>query len=352
MNLQPLSIIPPYDAPHVTLPYLIAGPCSAETEEQLLTTARALAAGGVPMLRAGIWKPRTRPGNFEGVGAQGLAWLQRVQRELGMKVMVEVGCASHARQALEAGIDALWIGARTTSSPFAMQEIADALRGSDVPVFVKNPAGPDLDLWIGALERLDRAGVSHLAAVHRGFTIGRASLYRNAPEWHIPVELRRRLPGLPLICDPSHISGRRDLVATISQHAVDLGFDGLMIEAHCRPDEAWSDAAQQVTPDALVALLAGLVPRSSAPAAPLFTDDRQRMDAIDESLVELLAQRMALSRQMGELKRSHDLMVLQPERYDAILSTLTASASAKGLDPTFLRKLFELIHAESIAQQL
>lgn len=317
-----------------------------------MTTATALASAGVRIFRAGIWKPRTRPGCFEGVGMEGLAWLQRVQRELGMKVVVEVGSARHVRAVLDAGLDAVWLGARTTANPFAVQDIADALAGSDIPVLVKNPINADLDLWIGALERLNRAGVTRLAAIHRGFSSYDKSLYRNPPQWQIPIELRRRMPGLPLFCDPSHIGGRRDLVAPLCQHALDLGFDGLMVESHCCPDEAWSDAAQQITPSSLAELLEQLQARSAISPAGLFAAQRERLDHLDAQLVRLLAQRMEVSREMGDLKRDHDLMVLQSDRYDAILNAIAADAERQGLSPDFVRKIFETIHAESIAQQL
>lgn len=331
---------------------IIAGPCSAETEEQVMTTARALASFGVQVFRAGIWKPRTRPGHFEGVGAEGLKWLSHVQRETGMKVMVEVGGRHHAELAMENGVDAVWLGARTSANPFAVQSIAEALKGSDVPVFVKNPINADLDLWIGALERLERAGISHLAAIHRGFSAYEHTIYRNPPQWQIPIELRRRVPGIPIICDPSHICGRRDLVAAVCQHAMNLAFDGLMVESHCRPDEAWSDAAQQLTPIDLAAILSALQPRSAEPNASLFASCREHLDKLDTALIDILAERMAVSREMGGLKREHDLMVLQSDRYNAVLNTIAAEGQQKGLDPEFLKKIFELIHAESIAQQL
>lgn len=351
--LQPLLL--PVDSRALALgesKYLIAGPCSAETEAQVMTTATALAVQGIRVFRAGIWKPRTRPGCFEGVGEEGIAWLLRVQRELGMKVVVEVGSARHVHAVLDAGLDAVWLGARTTANPFAVQDIADALAGSDIPVLVKNPINADLDLWVGALERLSRAGITRMGAIHRGFSSYDKSLYRNPPQWQIPIELRRRVPGLPLLCDPSHISGRRDLVPALCQHALDLGFDGLMIECHCCPDEAWSDAAQQVTPSALTELLAGLQARSAVSPAGLFAAQRERLDRLDAQLVQILAQRMAVSREMGNLKRDHDLMVLQSDRYDALLSAIAADAERQGLDPIFIRKIFETIHAESIAQQL
>lgn len=241
-----------------TSPILIAGPCSAETEEQVMSTATALARQGITIFRAGIWKPRTRPGCFEGVGIKGFPWLQRVQHELGMEVIVEVGTPHHVEAALKAGVDRVWIGARTSSNPFAVQAVAEALRGTDIPVLVKNPINPDLELWMGAIERFKRQGITRLTAVLRGFSCYEKTIYRNPPLWDIALELRRRLPELPFLCDPSHICGRRDLIPDVCQQALDLGFDGLMIESHCAPDEAWSDAAQQLTPEALADILASL----------------------------------------------------------------------------------------------
>jgi chorismate mutase len=331
---------------------VIAGPCSAETEEQVMATATALQRLGVAAFRAGIWKPRTRPGCFEGVGTLGLAWMRRVQRELDMPVIIEVGNARHVEQALAAGIDMVWLGARTTANPFAVQEIADALKGTDIPVFVKNPINADLELWIGAFERLNRNGISRLAAVLRGFSSYEKTLYRYPPQWQIAIELRRRVPDLPLFCDPSHITGRRDLVPSVCHQAMDLGFDGLMIECHNNPDAAWSDAAQQVTPDALHALLSTLDVRSHTLAGDLFNRYRSRIDDLDAAIVNLLAERMAISRNMGQLKREQGVLVLQADRYNNILSSIEASGVAKGLSAEFLHKIFESIHAESIAQQL
>lgn len=331
---------------------VIAGPCSAETEEQVMATATALKQLGVAAFRAGIWKPRTRPGCFEGVGGPGLAWMRRVQRELEMPVIVEVGSARHVEQALAAGIDMVWLGARTTANPFAVQDIADALKGTDIPVFVKNPINADLELWIGALERLNLNGITRLAAVLRGFSSYEKTLYRNPPQWQIAIELRRRVPGLPLYCDPSHISGRRDLVPSVCHQAMDLAFDGLMIECHHRPEEAWSDAAQQVTPAELHALLSTLDVRSHLPAGDLFDRYRSHIDQVDAAIVNLLAERMDISRDMGQLKREQGILVLQSNRYNDILSSIEASGAAKGLSAEFLRKIFETIHAESIAQQL
>ena len=240
-------------------PLVMAGPCSAETEEQVITTAQQLSKIGVKIFRAGIWKPRTKPGSFEGIGEEGLPWMQRVQKECGMLVATEVANKAHVEAALKAGIDILWIGARTSANPFAMQEIADSLKGVDIPVLVKNPVNPDLELWIGALERLNNAGIKRLGAIHRGFSTYDKRIYRNLPMWHIAIELHRRIPNLPMICDPSHIGGKRELIAPLCQQAMDLGFDGLIIESHCKPDEAWSDASQQVTPEVLVSLICSIL---------------------------------------------------------------------------------------------
>ncbi|MDR1383002.1 MAG: hypothetical protein LBJ67_04020 [Planctomycetaceae bacterium] len=249
MDLEPLAL------PEKETPIIIAGPCSAETEEQVLQTACEIAASGVKLFRAGIWKPRTKPGNFEGVGAIGLAWLKRVQKETGMAVAIEVATKTHVTEALAAGMDILWIGARTTVNPFAVQEIADSLQGTDIPVLVKNPVNPDLELWIGAIQRLHRAGVRQIGAVHRGFCSHEKSAYRNIPLWHIPLELRRQIPNLPIFCDPSHIGGQRNLIAPLAQQAIDFHFDGLLIETHYQPETAWSDASQQITPESLCRLI-------------------------------------------------------------------------------------------------
>ena len=279
-------------------PLVIAGPCSAETEEQVLDTARSLAAEGIRICRAGLWKPRTKPGGFEGVGEAGIAWLQRVKRETGMYTSTEVATREHVATALKGGVDLLWIGARTAANPFAMQEIADALRGTDVPVLVKNPVSPDLELWIGAIERIYNAGIRRIGAIHRGFTSIDKSLYRNHPMWAIPIELHRRLPRLPIFCDPSHIGGKRELIAPLSQQAMDLGFDGLIIEAHCSPDCAWSDKAQQVTPEALAYIIRNLVIRDESITTESLTELRSQIDKLDDQQLELLAPhaRLALHR--------------------------------------------------------
>lgn len=333
-------------------PLLIAGPCSAETEEQLLQTARQLAAEGVGIFRAGIWKPRTKPGGFEGIGVGGLAWLARVKRETGMYTATEVATRDHVEAALSAGVDLLWIGARTSANPFAMQEIADALRGRDVPVLVKNPVSPDLELWIGALERIYNAGIRRLGAIHRGFTWIDRSLYRNHPMWAIPIELRRRIPGLPLFCDPSHIGGKRELIAPLAQQAMDLGFDGLVVEAHCAPDSAWSDKAQQVTPDSLAYIVRNLVIREMTVTTENLTELRAEIDKLDDRLLELLTRRMRISREIGQYKKEHDMPVLQTQRYEELLARRAAQAVELGMDREFMRTVFQAIHEESIRQQM
>lgn len=332
-------------------PLLIAGPCSAENEEQVMAVARAL-VGKTAFFRAGLWKPRTRPGCFEGVGKEGLLWMQRVRNELSQPVATEVATAEHVELALSAGIDMLWVGARTTANPFAVQEIADALRGCDVPVFVKNPVNPDLELWIGALERLNNAGVTRLGAIHRGFSSYGEKYFRNAPQWQLPLELRRRLPQLPLVCDPSHISGKRELIMSLSQQAMDLNFDGLMIETHCNPVCALSDSRQQVTPDELYVILDRIVHRSASADNGEFQSYRNQIDEIDETLMGLIAKRMEVSREIGELKRDKGLTVFQPSRYDETMKRCETYCERAKLDAEAMKDIFEAIHSESIRQQL
>ena len=333
-------------------PLVIAGPCSAETEEQVLDTARSLAAEGIRICRAGLWKPRTKPGGFEGVGVEGLRWLQRVRAETGMYVSTEVATERHVFEALKAGIDMLWIGARTSANPFAMQEIADALRGTDVPVLVKNPVSPDLELWIGAIERIYNAGIRRIGAIHRGFTSIDKSLYRNHPMWAIPIELHRRLPRLPIFCDPSHIGGKRELIAPLSQQAMDLGFDGLIIEAHCSPDCAWSDKAQQVTPEALAYIIRNLVIRDESITTESLTELRSQIDKLDDQLLELLSRRMRVSRDIGQYKKEHNMPVLQTQRYEELLARRAGQAGQMGMDREFMRTVLQAIHEESIRQQM
>lgn len=349
-----MNDILPITLPGVDLrrPLVIAGPCSAETEEQVIETARQLAAEGIRIYRAGLWKPRTKPGGFEGVGEQGIPWLQRVKHETGMYTATEVATRQHVEAALRGGVDLLWIGARTAANPFAMQEVADALRGVDVPVLVKNPVSPDLELWIGAIERIHNAGIRRLGAIHRGFTSIDTSLYRNHPMWSLPIELHRRLPRLPLFCDPSHIGGKRELIAPLSQQAMDLGFDGLIIESHCSPDSAWSDKAQQVTPEALAYILRNLVIRQQSVTTESLNELRARIDKLDDQLLELLARRMRVSRDIGQYKKEHDMAVLQSRRYEELLARRTAQAVELGMDPDFMRTVLQAIHEESVRQQM
>ncbi|SEA84255.1 3-deoxy-D-arabinoheptulosonate-7-phosphate synthase [Alistipes timonensis JC136] len=333
-------------------PLVIAGPCSAETEEQVMETARALAAEGFHIYRAGLWKPRTKPGGFEGVGTAGIAWLQRVKRETGMYTATEVATREHVAAALKGGIDLLWIGARTAANPFAMQEIADALRGVDVPVLVKNPVSPDLELWIGAIERIYNAGIRRIGAIHRGFSSIDKNLYRNHPLWAVPIELHRRIPALPIFCDPSHIGGKRELIAPLSQQAMDLGFDGLIIESHCMPDCAWSDKAQQVTPDALAYITRNLVIRDQTITTESLTELRSQIDKLDDELLELLTRRMRVSRDIGQYKKEHNMPVLQARRYEELLERRAGQAEQMGMDREFMRTVLQAIHEESIRQQM
>lgn len=347
-DLQPIRL-PGLDSRR---PLTIAGPCSAETEEQLLDTARQLAAEGFRIFRAGLWKPRTKPGGFEGVGADGLAWLRRVKRETDMFTATEVATREHVTAALAGGVDLLWIGARTAGNPFAMQEIADALRGRDVPVLVKNPASPDLELWIGAVERIYNAGIRRLGVIHRGFTSIDRSLYRNHPMWSIPIELRRRLPSLPIFCDPSHIGGKRELVAPLAQQAMDLGFDGLIVESHHAPETAWSDKEQQVKPRALACICRNLVIRETTTTTESLSELRAEIDKLDDRLLELLAHRMRVSRQIGQYKKEHGMPVLQAARYEELLARRAAQAAQLGMDREFMRSVLQAIHEESVRQQM
>lgn len=333
-------------------PIIIAGPCSAETEEQVMQTATELANRGIRIFRAGIWKPRTKPGGFEGVGEPGLAWLQRVKQETGMYVTTEVATAKHVEAALNAGMDMLWIGARTCANPFAMQEIADALAGVDIPVLVKNPVNPDLELWIGGMERLNNAGVKRMAAIHRGFSSYDKKIYRNLPQWHIPIELRRRIPNLPIFCDPSHIGGKRELIASLSQQAMDLGFDGLIVESHCNPDCAWSDAAQQVTPDVLAYILNLLVIRKEKQSTENLNELRTQIDECDNNIIEILAKRMRICREIGTFKKEHAMTILQTGRYNEILEKRGTQGELCGMSADFVRTIFEAIHGESVRQQM
>lgn len=333
-------------------PVVIAGPCSAETEEQVMETAKDLAKNGVRIFRAGIWKPRTKPGGFEGVGSVGLTWLQEVKKETGMLVATEVANKQHVEEALNAGVDVLWIGARTSANPFAMQEIADSLVGADVPVLVKNPVNPDLELWIGAMQRIYNAGIRQIGAIHRGFSAYGKHLYRNMPQWHIPIELRRRMPELTLICDPSHIGGKRELMAPLSQQAMDMGFDGLIVESHCDPDSAWSDKSQQVTPEVLNFILNMLVVRDTTQTTESLTLLRQQIDQIDNDLLEALSKRMRISREIGQYKKEHSMPVVQTGRYDDILNSRAAAAEELGMNGDFMKTVYQAIHEESVRQQI
>lgn len=333
-------------------PLVIAGPCSAETEDQVMDTAKQLAKNGVKVFRAGVWKPRTKPGGFEGNGVAALPWLQQVKKETGMLVATEVATAKHVEEALKYGVDLLWIGARTTADPFAVQEIADTLKGVDMPILVKNPVNPDLELWIGALQRINNAGIKRLGAIHRGFSTYDKKLYRNLPQWHIPIELHRRIPELPIICDPSHISGRRDLISPLCQQAMDLQFDGLIIESHCDPDHAWSDASQQLTPDVLSLILNNLVIRETNQTTENLAELRKQIDEIDMDLTEMLAKRMRVAREIGIYKKEHEMAILQTQRYDEIINKRVEAGSAMEMDGEFMKVVFEAIHAESVRQQM
>ena len=348
LELEPLNL--PSD--NGERPIVIAGPCSAETEEQVMTTARQLANKGCHMFRAGIWKPRTKPGGFEGNGEAALPWMQEVKKETGMLTATEVATPEHGELAQKYGIDILWIGARTSANPFAMQDLADSLKDYDGPVLVKNPVNPDLELWIGAMQRLNQAGVKRLGAIHRGFSSYDKKIYRNLPMWQIPIELHRRIPSLPIICDPSHIGGRRDLIAPLCQQAMDLGFDGLIVESHCDPDCAWSDAKQQVTPDILDYILSLLVVRSEHTTTEGLRQLRSQIDEIDNQLMDLMAKRLRVCREIGTFKKEHNMTVLQAGRYNEILEKRGAQASLCGMSPEFAAHVFELIHEESVRQQL
>ncbi|MEO8516576.1 MAG: bifunctional 3-deoxy-7-phosphoheptulonate synthase/chorismate mutase type II [Flavobacterium sp.] len=336
-------------------PLVIAGPCSAETEEQVLKIAHELKDSDVNVFRAGIWKPRTRPGGFEGVGEIGLKWLQKAKAETGLLMATEVANAAHVKLALEHDIDVLWIGARTTVNPFAVQEIADALQNTDKIVLVKNPVNPDLALWIGGVERLYNAGIKKLGVIHRGFSTYEKTKYRNIPEWQIAIELQSRFPDLPLICDPSHITGQRDMILEVSQQALDLNYDGLIIETHTDPDNAWSDAAQQVTPDALKQIFVDLRIRKQTDEADEYNQKmaglRTQIDEIDSKLIESLGKRMKIADKIGALKKERNVAVLQNKRWNEILGKMVLEGDEKGLSEEFILKMFKAIHQESISHQ-
>ena len=335
-------------------PIIIAGPCSVESEEQVMTTAKNLAANGIKIFRGGIWKPRTSPGGFEGIGEIGLPWLKKVKDETGMLVSTEVANKTHVELALEAGMDLIWIGARTSANPFAMQEIADALKkiGKDIPVLVKNPVNPDLELWIGAMKRIYNAGFHRIGAIHRGFSTYGKHLYRNPPQWRIPIELQRRYPDIPIICDPSHISGKRELIASVSQQALDMNFAGLIIESHCDPDCAWSDKNQQVTPDVLNVIINSLVLRDESSTTENLAILRQQIDRINEELLDLLARRMRVTCEIGIYKKEHHMPVIQQNRYNTLMEKLVKDGVQLGMSEEFIRSILAAIHEESVRQQL
>ncbi|MBO5563326.1 MAG: bifunctional 3-deoxy-7-phosphoheptulonate synthase/chorismate mutase type II [Bacteroidales bacterium] len=352
-----LDLIPVSEWGFFTLPrpMAIAGPCSAETEEQVMETARALAAEGIHVFRAGIWKPRTHPGSFEGVGVPGLKWLRKVKEETGMKVCTEVASEKHVFECLKYGIDMVWVGARTSANPFLMQEIADALSDTDIPVLVKNPVNPDLDLWIGALERLNQAGIRKLGVIHRGFSTTESIPYRNAPGWQIAIELRTRYPELPFFADPSHMGGDRKYLLELSQQAMDLGLEGVMIESHCNPDAALSDARQQLTPKACVDLLYELRIREKDSGDKVYREGieqlRAQIDIIDENILYTLGSRMGVSRKIGTYKRDHNVAILQTSRWDQVLEGMKEKARKYGLSERFVTDVFNAIHEESVRVQ-
>ena len=336
-------------------PLVIAGPCSAETEEQVLTIAHQLKGSDATVLRAGIWKPRTRPGNFEGVGALGLKWLQKAKEETGLLTATEVANANHVDLALQHDIDILWIGARSTVSPFIVQEIAEALKGIDKPVLIKNPVNPDLALWLGAVERFYTADIKNLGVIHRGFSTYEKTRYRNNPEWQLPIDLQNRFPDLPLILDPSHIAGKRDIIFDLCQTALDLNFDGMMVETHHNPDKAWSDAEQQITPETLVQYMEDLKIRKETSAEAEFNNKlntlRTQIDVIDHQLIEVLGKRMKVSDGIGKLKKANNVAVLQSKRWNEILGKMILEGEQNSLSEEFVLRMFKAIHQESINHQ-
>ena len=337
-------------------PLIISGPCSAETEEQVVQTATRLAATGkVDILRAGIWKPRTRPGSFEGIGTKGLPWLQQAKKESGLPVAVEVATAKQVEDALHFGVDVLWIGARTTVNPFSVQDVADALKGADVPVLIKNPINPDLELWIGAVERVANAGIKNIGLIHRGFISYVNTEYRNAPMWHLAIEMKRRNPGMLLINDPSHICGRRDILMDVAQKAIDLDFDGLIIESHIDPDNAWSDAKQQVTPERLGEMIGSIIWRTeeidSEELHAVMEKMRQQINQLDDELLQLIGQRMKVADKIGQYKKDNNITILQTNRWNAILERAYQRGDKLGLSQEFITKYFDAVHMESINHQ-
>ena len=336
-------------------PLVIAGPCSAETESQVMKIAHELNNSDVTIFRAGIWKPRTRPGMFEGVGAIGLKWLQKVKSETNLLTATEVANANHVKLAIDHDVDVLWIGARSTVSPFIIQEIAEALDGTDKIVLVKNPVNPDLSLWLGGLERLYNSNIKNLGLIHRGFSTYEKTKYRNIPEWQIPIEVKNRFPDIPMICDPSHISGRRDLIFDVSQTALDLNFDGLMIESHINPDEAWSDAKQQITPKTLIKIMKDLKVRNELVEEEKYKNElyslRTQIDIIDHSILDSLGKRMKISEEIGGLKKTKNVAVLQNKRWNEILDKMIDEGNSKGLTREFISRIYKAIHQESIIHQ-
>ena len=337
-------------------PLIISGPCSAETEEQVLETAQRLAATGkVDMLRAGIWKPRTKPGMFEGIGAKGLPWLQQAKKITGLPTTVEVATAKQVEDALTFAVNVLWVGARTTVNPFSVQDVADALRGVDVPVLIKNPINPDLELWQGAVERIARAGIKEIGLIHRGFSSYGNTEFRNAPMWHLAIEMKRRMPGMPIINDPSHICGRRDILLATAQKAIDLDFDGLMIESHIDPDNAWSDAKQQITPERLAEMLGEIIWRREDVSSETFHAAldklREQINHIDDELMQLISQRMNIAEKIGEYKKNNNVTILQSSRWSEILDKAVKKAGKLDLSEEFVTRYMDAIHMESINRQ-
>jgi chorismate mutase len=353
---QTLKSVASIDEVWAKRPLIISGPCSAETEEQVVQTATRLAnTGKVDALRAGIWKPRTRPGSFEGIGTKGLPWLQQAKKLTGLPIAVEVATGKQVEDALHFDIDILWIGARTTVNPFSVQEVADALRGADVPVLIKNPINPDLELWTGAVERVAKAGIKRIGLIHRGFSSYGNTEYRNAPMWHLAIEMKRRNPGMMIINDPSHICGRRDILADVAQKAIDLDFDGLMIETHIDPDNAWSDAKQQVTPERLAEMLNNIVWRKEDINSEAYHQAleklRQQINHLDDELLQLLGQRMKIADMIGEFKKNNDITILQTNRWNEILERAYLKGDNLGLTREFITKYFDAVHMESINHQ-
>jgi chorismate mutase len=352
LNIKPIQ---DWGLPNHNRPLVIAGPCSAETEQQVMDTALQLSAMGVQIFRAGIWKPRTRPGHFEGVGNKGLAWLKRVRDETGMLVSTEVGSEKHVYEALKYGIDIIWIGARSTANPFVVQEIADALQGVDIPVFVKNPINPDLELWKGAIERISSAGIKRIGAIHRGFSTFGETVYRNLPTWQIPIDLKTSIPNIPMINDPSHIGGKREFILEIAQKAMDLNFDGLIIESHCNPAFALSDAAQQLSPPDLDKILKTLILRDPMGKSKLTLDElvnyRKEIDKIDKLLMDIMEQRMEIVKKIGRFKKDNQMTILQTSRWEEIIEKHLSESSDRGFSEKFIERLFKAIHQESIAIQ-